>query len=430
MKMLRFVKLKILVLIVILISVIFIFTAELVAETYKFWVDTSHWETKPIEYIESGYWQVTPRQEWIDTSYTVSQGYWKDVQQRRWIDTSYTVSQGYWQDYTYSVWVSSGYRHYYTAQRWVDTSHWETRSRYVDKWVPCNIVFLYNTSSYGWSVYSFAAKYAGYYSGIINGKTYKYHKYVIDYNPSYGGRVYAIKYVCNYVLQSTTEYYQVWVNSGYWQSYTDSYWVDTSHWENRTGTRWVDTSYTVSEGYWEYYTASVWVDTSYTVPQGYWHYYSTTDWIDTSHWIYEDVWVEEGHWVEADINLEGKVLHTMQWDRNRISYNLSKTGNENSPRGYEIFFNGERFILNAYATGEFNPYSIHVELVGTEFEADLINSSTDKWEGYIWDESFINFSNRDCIFKFTAHYDSGIVLEEEVTVYIVRDFYWMLHRGF
>jgi len=131
MKLLKLAKLKILLLTVIFISVIFIFPAELVAETYKFWVNTSHWETKPVEYIESGYWQITPRQKWIDTSYTVNQGYWKDVQQRRWIDTSYTVSQGYWQDYTYSVWVTSGYRHYYIAQRWVDTSHWETRSRSV-----------------------------------------------------------------------------------------------------------------------------------------------------------------------------------------------------------------------------------------------------------------------------------------------------------
>ena len=99
-------KLKILVLIAIFISVIFIFPAELVAETYKFWVDTSHWETKPVEYIESGHWQVTPRQKWIDTSYTVNQGYWKDVQQSRWIDTSYTVSQGYWEYYTTRVWTA------------------------------------------------------------------------------------------------------------------------------------------------------------------------------------------------------------------------------------------------------------------------------------------------------------------------------------
>ena len=172
------------------------------------------------------------------------------------------------------------------------------------------------------------------------------------------------------------------------------------------------------------------MDTSYTVSQGYWYYYSTTDWIDTSHWEYEDVWVEEGHWVEADINLEGRVLHTLQWDSNRISYNLSKTGTEDNPRGYEIFFNGEKFILNAYTTGEFEPDSIHVELLGTEFETDLINSSSNKWEGYIWDESFINFHDMDCVFNFTVHYGNGVEIEDEVTVYIIKDFYLELHRGF
>jgi len=430
MKVFGLTKLKILVFLVLFILITFILPTELAAEIHNFWVDTSHWETKPTEFIEGGYWQVTPRQRWIDTSYTVNQGYWRQTQQRRWVDTSYTVSQGYWEDYTYRVWVTSGYEHYYTARRWIDTSHWEIKYRYVDSWVPTSKVFLYGTSSYGWSVYSFAAKYAGYYSGVINGKRYKYHKYVIDYRPSYGGRVYAIRYVCNYVLESVKEYYRVWANSGYWQDYTDSYYVDTSHWENRTGRRWVDTSYTVSQGYWEYYTTNVWVDTSYTVSQGYWYYYSTNDWIDTSHWEYEDTWVEEGYWVEADINLEGRVLHTLQWDRNRISYNLSKTGSEDNPRAYEVFFNGEKFILNAYATGDFEPDSVHVELLGTEFEADLTHSSGSRWEGYIWDESFINFHDRDCVFKFTSHYDNGIEIEDEVTVYIVRDFYWLLHRGF
>jgi len=430
MKPVRPVKLKVFAFLIIFMLAVFIMPADLTAEIQKFWVDTSHWETRPTEYIEGGYWQVTPRQEWIDTSYTVNQGYWKEEQQRRWIDTSYTVNQGYWEDYTYREWVTSGYWNYYTAQRWVDTSHWETRYRYVDEWVPTNKIFIYGTDSYGWSVYSSFAKYAGYYSGVINGKRYKYYKYVIDYRPSYGGRVYAIRYVCNYVQESVRESYQVWVSSGYWQSYTDSYYVDTSHWETRTDRRWVDTSYTVTQGNWEYYTTKVWVDTSYTVSQGYWHYYTTTDWIDTSHWEYEDIWVEEGHWVEADINLEGRVLHTLQWDENRINYNLSKTGIEDNPRAYEVFFNGEKFILNAYATGDFEPGSIHVELVGTEFETDLIHSSGSRWEGYIWDESFINFHDSECTFKFIAHYESGVEIEDEVTVYIVRDFYWLLHRGF
>ena len=65
-----------------------------------------------------------------------------------------------------------------------------------------------------------------------------------------------------------------------------------------------------------------------------------------------------------------------------------------------------------------------------ELETDLTYLEDNKWEGYIWDESFINFHDRDCVFKFTARYDNGIEIEDEVTVYIVRDFYWLLHRGF
>ena len=123
MKLFGLAKLKILVFLVLFISIIFILPGELVAEIHKFWVDTSHWETRPTEWIEGGYSQVTPRQKWIDTSYTINQGYWEQTQQRRWVDTSYRVERGYWEDYTYRVWVTSGYQHYYTASRWVDTSH-------------------------------------------------------------------------------------------------------------------------------------------------------------------------------------------------------------------------------------------------------------------------------------------------------------------
>ena len=71
-----------------------------------------------------------------------------------------------------------------------------------------------------------------------------------------------------------------------------------------------------------------------------------------------------------------------------------------------------------------------MELLGTEFETDLTNLSGSRWEGYIWDESFINFHDRECTFKFTAYYENGVEIKDEVTVYIVRDFYWLLHREF
>ena len=124
------------------------------------------------------------------------------------------------------------------------------------------------------------------------------------------------------------------------------------------------------------------------------------------------------------------MLHTLQWDKNRISYNLSKIGTIYSPRGYEVFFNGEKFILNAYATGELEPGSIAVEFVDSSFDTEFTNSGGSKWEGEILDSSFINFHDMTCLFRFTASYGNGIVLEDDVEVYIVRDDYWILHRGF
>ena len=60
MKLVGSVKLKIFVFIAIFVSIIFILPTDLVAEIQKFWVDTSHWETRPTEWVEEGHWQVTP----------------------------------------------------------------------------------------------------------------------------------------------------------------------------------------------------------------------------------------------------------------------------------------------------------------------------------------------------------------------------------
>jgi len=394
----------------------------LYADTHKFWIDTSHWESVPIEYIEQGYWQVTPRQKWVDTSYTVNQGYWDNYTERVWVDTSYTVNQGYWDNYTERVWVP-GYYKTVTETVWVP-GYYVPKTSTTWKWVSCSIVFYSGYTPPGVPTYVLSS---GYYQGTINGTLYKYKKTIYVPYLNFTGLSRTV-YECYSVYKQVVSYYQEWV-PGYYKTVTTQEWVP-GYYKTVTGRRWVDTSYTVSQGYWTTVQKRRWVDTSYTVNQGYWHYYTTTDWIDTSYWIYEDIWIEEGHWVEADINLEGRVLHTLQWDRNRISYNLSKTGTQDNPRGYEIFFNGEKFILNAYATGDFEPDLVHVELLDTEFETDLTHSSGGRWEGYIWDDSFINFHDRDCVFKFIAHYDNGIEIEDEVTVYIVRDFYWLLHRGF
>ena len=400
-------------LIFILLVVIFlslILPGNLSAETMSYWVDTSHWETKS---------------EWV------GEGHNETISGQRWIDTSYVVHRGHWEEYIYYVDVEYREWTHRDVYRYVDTSHYERRYRYVQRFVSYGGVVYVGTNAYGWSVYRFAAhRVPGIFSKIINGTTYLYTKEVIDYRPARGGHVYAEKHT--YIARSelVREEYLVWVNSGQWGWVSEWYWRSFTVREPRTGQRWIDTSYTVNRGYWETYTERVWIDTSYTVNRGYWENYTETVWVDTSHWNVTSTWVQEGHWVEADISMEGKVLHTMEWNENRIQYNLSKGGDEDNPRPYEVFFNGEKFVLNATATGEFEPESISVEFIDSGFSTELSNRGGGKWEGELWDISFMNLHDTECSFLFTANYDGGVEIEDEVVVYIVRDNYWRLRRLF
>jgi len=246
----------------------------------KIWIDTSHWENKKVWVVD---------------------GYYKEVSKKEWVDTSYTINQGYWKIEEYRVWVTSAILTPYTAYRWVDTSHLERRYRYVEKWVPVNLTIYVGTDRYGWDVYSFAAKPENSVTIIYNGNRYRAKKWVIDYRPIYGGRVYAIKYLCYEKEVQFIEYYDFWVSSGYWQSYTAYKSVDTSYWE--TGTR------------------RVWVDTSYVVPSGHWRYYTGKEWVDTSHYEFRTVWVMDGFYAEplhGEVTVEKNPAYIFtKWHKNQ-----------------------------------------------------------------------------------------------------------------
>jgi len=259
----------------IFVLTVFLFPGELFSEIWlkvdipeeeQTWIDTSHWENRPV---------------WVET------GYCKDTLRREWVDNSYTVNRGYWGTESYNVWVTSGYRHYYTASRWINTSHWESLWRNVKTWVSANLTIYVRCSSYGWSVYSFASSRKR--DCIINykGNRYKAHKWVIDYRPARGGRVYAVRYRCYRKEVAVRRYYNVWVTSGYRQYYTASRWIDTSHRERRT--------------------RKIWVDTSYTVSQGYWNEHVDRIWVDTSHFENRAVWVEDGYYtspISGEVTVE------------------------------------------------------------------------------------------------------------------------------
>jgi len=431
----------------------------------RYWVDTSHWETRYRTvrqaysvWVSSGYWG----SKWVNTSHWetrsynvwVSSGHWASY----WVDTSHWtwVNSGYWKTDKEAYWVDTS--HWEDQKVWVEGGHYETRYREVEDWQPCNVVKYEHIGVYWWSKYIpgyelldkwmyefirdhpwFSERYTEYLKNIIknfDGKLYKCEvwSYFVPFanEPNKNYDQY-LEYRCYEVLNWKKESYSVWVPGGHWKrEWVDtSHWVESGYWQSYSYKTWVDTSYLKSEGHWE--TKKEWVDTSHMVESGYWEYYTKRTWVDTSHWETRDVWVDTSHWVEADLDPEGKVLHTDKWNENRINYNLSVSGDPDKPRGYEIFFNGEKFVLEADTLGDFQPESVHVEFLGTKFETDLTNTGDSKWEGYIWDDSFIYFHDRDCVFRFTASYNYNgdkFEIEDELTVYIVRDFYWELHRGF
>ncbi|GAH65844.1 unnamed protein product, partial [marine sediment metagenome] len=261
--------------------------------------------------------------------------------------------------------------------------HWETRYREVEDWQPCDKTFVdqllpsepKNVILSKWDNSDKTV-----YEGMINGIMYRYYMsyYLVlpgnnlsvpDLWPDDLWVIFKIKYICFEVLNWVKEAYGVWVPPDWKKE-----WVDTSHlvksgyWRSYNYNVWVDTSYLKSEGYWEYYTQKTWVDTSHNVWVIDGHTQRT--WVDTSDYETRDVWVDTSYWVEAELDPEGKVLHTEKWNENRINYNLSKTGDPDEPRGYEIFFNGEKFVLEADTPGDFQPGSVHVEFLGTGFETD------------------------------------------------------------
>jgi hypothetical protein len=257
-----------------------------VPEGSQVWIDTSHWEARQV---------------------LVNDGYYKEVLKRRWVDTSYKVQQGYWETSEYKVWVVSSRYEPFMAYRYVDTSHFELRSREVEVMQLVNFTLIEGTDSYGWSVYAFAAKAEGLKQITYNGEQYYAYKWVIDYRPYMGGRIYAVKWLFVIKSAKVTQYYYEWVNSGYWKAYTAYRLVDDSHWETRTGRHWVDSSYMVSQGYWEEYEDREWVDTSY---------YENTN-----------VWISEGHYAtpihgEVTVEKDPKYVFT-KWHKDDVGENCS-----------------------------------------------------------------------------------------------------------
>jgi hypothetical protein len=174
------------------------------------------------------------------------------------------------------------------------------------------------------------------------------------------------------------------------------------------------------------------------------------------------VWDEDGTGLGSHsftVILEGRITgmvhHTDQWDDNRKSYNTKLFGEaynrtsvfetykaQKAPRkrGTNVFWSGERFMLEAAVGGE----PLHVTCVIDGYPSYAVNmTSTGRknadgdtiYTGSIWNEDMINKWGRNAPtplkFIFTAFYDNDLTKTHEESVIVdMHEDYWRLHRYF
>lgn len=135
------------------------------------------------------------------------------------------------------------------------------------------------------------------------------------------------------------------------------------------------------------------------------------------------------------LSITGQVNHTILWNENRIKYNRSKTNSDNSPRTYDVFFPGEKFVLAATTTA-INPLSnvtastVNVSINNKGLNSNLVKLGSNSWNGSLWNESMLSWPNQSVEFIFTVTYSNGTVKTYTVIIRTIDDQYWRQHTSF
>lgn len=135
------------------------------------------------------------------------------------------------------------------------------------------------------------------------------------------------------------------------------------------------------------------------------------------------------------LGIKGYVNHTELWNKHRQKYNVSVSGNKEFPRAYSMFFQGEKFMLEADTTlidplSNVTATNVNVEIEKYPFKTDLVNISENHWSGNLWDVSMMKWQPQKVNFKFTVTYSNGTIKTDVVTITVDKDRYWRLHRRF
>ncbi|MCR5482680.1 MAG: hypothetical protein K6F52_07810, partial [Clostridia bacterium] len=154
-------------------------------------------------------------------------------------------------------------------------------------------------------------------------------------------------------------------------------------------------------------------------------------------------------------NIKGSVYHTDKWNQNRKRFNVINFKNEINyeitfndyladkrrprPRGTNVFWPGEKFMLNAFVRGE--PLRVTCSVKGTSFRCTMKDSGKKTadgeriFEGSLFERTMINKWGNDepeqLYFVFTSEYEGGQSRQYEVPVILDNNpSYLAMHRRF
>lgn len=121
------------------------------------------------------------------------------------------------------------------------------------------------------------------------------------------------------------------------------------------------------------------------------------------------------------LSVTGFVRHTDAWNDRRKSFNKQMTGHEESPRGYNVYWAGEKFLLEADTTVTSTATrATRVEVTFGNRKATLAPTVAlqTKWSGELWDEQLEEVPDGPATFAFTAYYNNGTVKTANVVISI------------
>ncbi|WP_143810215.1 Athe_2463 domain-containing protein [Paenibacillus sp. MY03] len=119
------------------------------------------------------------------------------------------------------------------------------------------------------------------------------------------------------------------------------------------------------------------------------------------------------------LTLSGNIGHTDAWNERRQAYNLKESGNPESPRGYNVFWAGERLMLQAATTATPTATkAIRVEATFGNRKTTLsaVGSTSSIWKGEMWDDAMEELPDGPATIIFVAYYSNGTTKTTNVSV--------------